>query len=138
MRKLLLSVATLALLCTAIVARPASAQNLPKRAVIVIADGLSPQLVSFGGAYTKTAYGVETEVAFDGLAGSAKPLAGDALGAMKDLLLNAGAKGYRTGLVTTADVTKVAPIFYGADYLNAPFSVIANTSVRYCRQAATS
>jgi len=125
MRKFLLVFATFALLLAALVARPASAQTLPKRAIIVVADGLSPQLVSFGTAYTKTAYGAETEVAFDELAATAKPLMGDTMGALKNLLANAGAKGYRTALVTSGDVSKVAPMFYGADYLNAPFAVIA-------------
>jgi hypothetical protein len=125
MRKLLLVIATFVLLFAALWAQPASAQNLPKRAVIVVADGLNPQLVNFGTAYSKTAFGADAEVAFDGLADSGKTLEGDALASMKNLLLNAGAKGYRTGLVTTGDVSKIAPLFYGDAYIDAPFSVIA-------------
>lgn len=125
MRKILLAIATLGMLFAALWAQPASAQNLPKRAIIVVADGLNPQIASFGTAYSKTAYGAETDVALDELAGSAKPVEGDALGAMKNLLLNAAAKGYRTGLVTTGDVSKVAPLFYGANYIDAPFSILA-------------
>jgi len=97
-----------------------AAQAAPKQVVIVVAEGLSPQVLDLGTAYVKTAYGNNTAVALDDFKVKAKtaPAAADTLQSLKGILQTAGANGYKTGLVTTGEVTAVAPLFYnvaGAD-----------------------
>ncbi|HEX8833205.1 MAG TPA: hypothetical protein VF719_03335 [Abditibacteriaceae bacterium] len=112
MRKLLLGLTTLFILAAAIFANPASAA--PRRMVVVVAEGLGPQVIDFGTAYSKTAYEQGAAVAFDDIKTLAKTqnIEGDAIGSLRGILKTASTNGYKTGLVTTADITTVAPIFY--------------------------
>jgi hypothetical protein len=91
-----------------------SSQAAPRQLVIVVAEGLSPQVLDLGTAYVKTAYGENTTVALDDFkarAGTATAGA-DTLQALKGILRAASDNGYKTGLVTTGDVATVAPRFY--------------------------
>ena len=90
------------------------AQAAPRQIVLVVAEGLNPQLVDFGTAYVKTAFEQGATVAFDELKaqGKAQPAGAEALAGLKGILKTAAANGYKTGLVTTEDVTKTAPLFF--------------------------
>jgi hypothetical protein len=130
MRKLLVAAATI-VMSSATLAAPASAA--PRRIVVVVAEGLNQQVADFGTAYVKTAYGADTDVALDTLKKTGKSATenGDVLTAAQGLLKIAAANGYRTGLVTTDDVSKIASHFYGVDgnfitdINNVPFDVVA-------------
>lgn len=112
MRKLLVGFTALTFALGIIGAR--SVQAAPQQVVVVVAEGLSPQVLDLGTAYIKTAYGDNTSVAFDDFKAQAKTAtaSADTLQALKGVLQTAAANGYKTGLVTTGDVTTVAPLFY--------------------------
>lgn len=112
--RILNRVATFALLGAAIAVPMRAVHAAPRQIVVVVAEGLNPQLIDFGTAYTKTAYEEGTTVAFDTLKaeGKSSPVGADIVANMKGILKTAAANGYRTGLVTTEDVSKVAPLFY--------------------------
>ncbi|HEX8834366.1 MAG TPA: hypothetical protein VF719_09195, partial [Abditibacteriaceae bacterium] len=93
--------------------QPASAA--PRQIVLVVAEGLNPQTIELGNAYLKKAYEADDAPSFDQLKVKGKPqnIGADALASFRGLLATAATNGYRTGIVTTGDVTKVAPLFYG-------------------------
>ncbi|BCM92957.1 hypothetical protein IAD21_04841 [Abditibacteriota bacterium] len=83
--------------------------------VIIVAEGLSPQVLDLGKGYLRKAdEDAELTTSFDELKDKAKPatVGADALAQIKGLLQAAHDNGYATGLITTGDVTKVAPLFY--------------------------
>ena len=86
--------------------------------VVIVAEGLSPQVLELGKGYLRKA-GEDTDLstAFDELKDKAKPATApaDALAGMSGILQTAHDNGYATGLVTTGDVTKIAPLFYKLD-----------------------
>ncbi len=86
--------------------------------VVVIAEGLSPQVLELGRGYLrKSGEDAELTTAFDEVKDKAKPapVPADALAQMSGLLQTASNNGYATGLITTGDVTKIAPLFYKLD-----------------------
>ncbi len=104
--------------------------------VVIVAEGLSPQVLSLGKGYLRKAdEDAELTTAFDELQDKAKPatVGADALTQLSGLLQSAHDNGYATGLVTTGDVTKVAPLFYslqgdvaaGLTAKDAPYEFIA-------------
>jgi uncharacterized lipoprotein YajG len=116
MRKVLTRVAVLLLAAAAMPLQPLHAQTVqgtPRQVVVIVAEGLNPQVVNFGTMYTKTAFEGAT-VAFDDLkaTAAAQPAGSVSMTALKGILKTAAANGYRTGLVTTGDVTTVAPMLY--------------------------
>lgn len=119
MRNTLLSTAFL--LCAA-AAAPHATQAAPRQIVVLVAEGLSPQMMELGTSYVKRAQGEDAVSGFEELRGQAKtrPAGADTLAGLHNLLKNAAAQGYKTGLVTTDDVTKVAPLFYGLAGGNGP------------------
>lgn len=99
------------LACTGLIASMAAAA--PRQVVVVVAEGLNTQTIAFGSGYVKTAFEGGT-VALDDLKaqGKTQPADANALAGLKGLLKKAGASGYKTGLVTTADVTAPAALLY--------------------------
>jgi hypothetical protein len=101
----------------------------------VIAEGLSPQLLSFGNDYIRKSLEQEDATALQNFKSQAKTVTADAnaLDSLKGVLATAKSNGYKTGLVTSSDVTKVAPQFYGISaegdvasaLIKAPFDYIA-------------
>ncbi|HEX8234810.1 MAG TPA: hypothetical protein VF600_02550 [Abditibacteriaceae bacterium] len=123
MRKFSRYIATLSLLSAALVGLVAQAASAaPRQLVVVVAEGLSPQVIDMGSSYVKTVAqsvtGDEEAVAFSEFRAQAKTQTGiadsgtAAIESLRGLLKTASANGYRTGLVTTDDVTKVAGLFY--------------------------
>lgn len=113
MKKPLLSLAAASLLAGALVAAPAVAA--PRQYVVIVAEGLNPQILEMGKNYLRKAdEEPEANTAFDMLKEQGKPASVplDALSQMKGLLETAEKNGFQTGLVTTGDVTKIAPLFY--------------------------
>src|SRR4028118_2075862 len=123
MRKVSRYVTTLSLLGTALVSLAAQAVSAaPRQMVVVVAEGLSPQVIDMGTSYARTVAqsvtGDEEAAAFSEFRAQAKTQAAiadsgtAAIESMRGLLKTAAANGYRTGLVTTDDVTKAAALFY--------------------------
>lgn len=123
MRKVSRYVSTLSLLGTALVSLAAQAVSAaPRQMVVVVAEGLSPQVIDMGSSYVRTVAqsvtGEEESAAFSEFRAQAKTQAAIpdsgavAIESLRGLLKTASANGYRTGLVTTDDVTKVAGLFY--------------------------
>jgi hypothetical protein len=113
MRKYIIGFAGLVAFGTAILAAPVSAA--PRQVVVVVADGLNPQVASFGGDYLKASAGEDE--ATSGLsdfkaAGKTAPAAGISFVSLRGLLKTAAANGYKTGFVSTDDVTKDAATLY--------------------------
>ena len=104
----------------------------PKQYVIVVAQGASPQVLDLGESYFRASSNDPTlTTSFDALvaAGKAAPVAGDALAQMKGILSLAKANGYKTGLVTTGDVSTVAPLFY--DITGDTATALADAQAQY-------
>jgi alkaline phosphatase len=102
-------------LLAATAALTANAYALPRQAVVIVAEGLNPQTIDLSTGYVKAAsQDAEAQPAFSLLKAQAKTANADAnvLSSLKGLLKTAQANGYRTGFVTTEDVTTVAPLFY--------------------------
>lgn len=126
MRNILQTAAALVLCASAVTA----AQAAPGQIVVVVADGLSPQVIDLGSSYVKKASTEEdATVAFDdlksqgkiatvsattasGTTASGTTASGDVLASMRGVLKTAAANGYKTGLVTTGDVTTDAALLY--------------------------
>lgn len=89
-----------------------------KQYVVVVAEGVSPQVLDLGKSYLrKSNDDPEEATAFDALMASGKSaMAGeDAVSQMQGILEIAEGNGFKTGLVTTGDLTLVAPLFYTLD-----------------------
>ena len=123
MRPFLLSKAaglsTFALASAALIVASSSVQAAPRQAVVVVSEGLNPQLVDMGKTYLDyvadvTAKAEEGEVVPSALSNLKKGTANSSvsLSAMRGLLKNAAANGYKTGLITTGDASKAAALFY--------------------------
>jgi len=104
--------------------------------VIIVAEGLSPQVLDLGKGYLRKADDdLELSTSFDELKDKAKSatVGADALTQLSGILQTAHDNGYATGLVTTGDVTKIAPLFYKLDgdvaadltAKNAPYEFLA-------------
>ncbi len=96
----------------------AQAQAAPRQLVVIVAEGLSPQLLDIGSTYIKTAaQGTADEDAASAISemkamarmSAATP---ETLNSLRGLLKNAQANGYRTGLISTDDVTRPGALFY--------------------------
>src|SRR4028118_133659 len=118
MRKVSRYVTTLSLLGTALVSLAAQAVSAaPRQMVVVVAEGLSPQVIDMGSSYARTVAqsvtGEEESAAFSEFRAQAKTQAAIAdsgavaLESLRGLLKTASANGYRTGPVTTGGVTKL-------------------------------
>ncbi len=89
-----------------------------KQYVVVVAEGLSPQVLDLGKAYLrKSNDDAEESTSFDALMASGKSATAgdDAISQLKGILETAENSGYKTGLITTGDLTAVAPLFYSLD-----------------------
>ncbi len=112
MTKFLQRTAGLALLTVVMAAK---SYALPRQAVVIVAEGLNAQTIDMGTGYVTAASQEEGATpAFSTLRAQGKTATADAnvLTSLKGLLQTAQANGYRTGFVTTEDVTTVAPLFY--------------------------
>jgi hypothetical protein len=87
----------------------------PRQLVIVVAEGVNPQVIEFGTSYIRKAFEQEEATAVEELETSGKTQTGEAgaQAALQGVLKAASANGYKTGLVTTGDVTAVAPLYLG-------------------------
>ncbi|MBV9867925.1 MAG: alkaline phosphatase [Abitibacteriaceae bacterium] len=114
MRKTITTCAMLFMTLTIIALQVARAA--PRQVVVVVADGLSPQVMELGTNYVKYPADEGNTSAFDTLTAKAKaqPAGAASLDALKGVLKNAAASGYKTGLVTTNDVTRDAGTLYDA------------------------
>lgn len=86
--------------------------------IVVVAEGASPQVLELGKGYLRKASDdAELSTSFDQLKDTAKPATAgaDALSQLSGVLQTAHDNGYATGLVTTGDVSKIAPLFYKLD-----------------------
>jgi alkaline phosphatase len=128
------SLAKSVLSAAAVLATAAAAQAAPRQMVLVVAEGVNPQTIEIGGRYVNKAADADDASGLAALKarGASAAAPADALSSLKGLLANARANGYRTGLVTTTDVSKVAPMFYNtaegdvaALVTAAPFDVLA-------------
>ena len=102
-------------------------------AVIIVAEGLSPQVLDLGKAYIRNADdNAQLSTSLNELKEKAKPAA-FSLTHLKGILQTAHNNGYATGLVTTGDISKIAPMFYklngdvtaGLTAQDAPFEFLA-------------
>lgn len=87
----------------------------PKQYVVIVAEGLSPQVLQLDRDYLRVANDdAALTTSFDGLMenGKAATVSNNAIADMKGLLSLAKSNGYKTGLVTTGDISTVAPLFY--------------------------
>lgn len=87
----------------------------PRQYVIVVAEGVSPQILDLDKDYLRTANEDQAlTTSFDSVMenGKAVSVNGNAIADMKGLLSLAKTNGYKTGLVTTGDISTVAPMFY--------------------------
>ena len=92
------------------------AQAAPRQMVLVVADGLNPQTTEIGVRYVQKAAGDDASasgIAALKAAGTSAPAPADALSNLKGLLAQARKNGFRTGLISTSDVSKVAPLLVG-------------------------
>lgn len=81
--------------------------------VVIVAEGLSPQVLELGKGYLRKADAdSELTTAFDELKAKGSPSGAATLADMSGLLQSAHDNGYATGLVTTGDITSIAPLFY--------------------------
>lgn len=93
-------------------------QAAPRQLVVVVAEGLSPQVLDIGSTYIKTAaQGTADEDASSAISemkamAKASPATPETLSSLRGLLKNASANGYHTGLVSTADVAGPGALFY--------------------------
>jgi hypothetical protein len=112
-----------------------SVQAAPKQLVIVVADGLNPQVTEFGSNYLKKAFEIEDTIAFDDLKTQGKvQSAGDnASTSLRGVLKTASANGYKTGLVTSGNVAKVAPLYFDleSDGADAARALVSDTKADF-------
>ncbi len=130
MKKLFFPLATALVLTGATLAAPAHAA--PRQFVIVVAEGLSPQILEMGKSYLRKAdEEPDATTAFDALMAAGKPAAAnaDALAGLQGLLETARKNGFKTGLVTSGDVTAVAPLFY--DVQGDPAAALTGADAKY-------
>lgn len=104
----------LAAAVTAATLAPA-AQAAPRQIVLVVQEGANPATATLLNNYVKKTFSQDEPTALETLKKQAKtPATAPAnLNAFSGLLKTAAANGYQTGLVTTAEVGSVAPLFYG-------------------------
>lgn len=109
-RKSWLPVATLT-----VAALAGSAQAAPRQIVLVVAEGVNPATTDFFTTYIKKTYDQGETSGVESLKAKTKTsiAAPAGVNAFAGLLSTAANNGYKTGLVTTGDVTTVAPLFYG-------------------------
>jgi hypothetical protein len=110
MHKSWLPIATLALTSLAPIAQAA-----PRQIVLVVADGINPATTDLFSNYVKKTFEQDEVTGLESLKAKSKTsiAAPAGLSAFNGLLATAANNGYKTGIVTTGDVTTVAPLFYG-------------------------
>jgi alkaline phosphatase len=100
----------------AVVAFATAASAAPRQIVVFVADGLNPQTAEFGSTYIKSAFEQDEPTALENLKskGQANSVTwlNNQPASLKNLLSTAAANGYKIGLVTTGDVTTVAPLYF--------------------------
>ena len=104
----------------------------PKQYVIIVAQGVSPQVLDLDRDYLRTAADDQAlTTSFDSIMenGQAASVGANAIADMKGLLSLAKTNGYKTGLVTTGDISTVAPMFYNIDGDTA--TALANAQAQY-------
>lgn len=91
-----------------------SAFAAPRQIVLVVAEGANPATIDLFSHFVQKTYDQDEITGLAAL--KAQPRAAvtapEGVPALAGLLKSAAASGYKTGLVTTGDVTTVAPLFY--------------------------
>ncbi|RYG64809.1 hypothetical protein EON80_18535, partial [bacterium] len=101
------------LLAAGLLTAPAHAAS--NQFVIVVSEGLSPQVIELGNAYLRKAdQDPDEKTAFDNLTATGKKstVTPTAVADLKGFLETADNNGYRTGFVTTGDIADDASLFY--------------------------
>lgn len=138
--RILQSVAAFALCTSATIGFSASAAlaapeaSAPKQVVVVVAEGLSPQIIDLGSAYVKTSStDPDTTIAFSNLKaqGKAATATGDAWSSMRGVLKTAAAHGYKTGVVTTGSVAADAALLYDVPTDGAASTLVKTTKADF-------
>lgn len=97
-------------------ASAAMAQAAPRQMVLIVAEGLNPQTIEIGTRYVKKAAGDDENasgVAALRTQGASGAAPAEPVASLKGLLASAKASGYRTGLVSTGDVSRDAAMLLG-------------------------
>jgi len=132
MQKLLMGIAGFVTLGIALV-QPA--QAAPRQLVVVVAEGVNPQVMQFGADYSKSVVGEEdaTSALADLKMQKTMTAEGVTFEAMKGLLKTAAANGWKTGLVTTGSAAKDAATLYGVDATGADAAktLVADTKFNF-------
>lgn len=133
MRKFLVAVSSCALLSGAVLLRPASAApKTPRQVVVIVADGVSPQVLQFGADFTKAAGDADTVSALAGLKAQAPVAAeGVSVDSLKGVLKTAASNGWKTGLVTTSDTARDAATLYDLPADTAAASLVKNAPFNF-------
>lgn len=108
-------------------------QAAPRQMVVVVAEGMNPQTLDIGSRYVNKAADADDASGLATLkAQGTSATVANPMDSVKGLLASAKASGYRTGLITTGDVSKVAPLLNGSDeaqgaelVASVPFNVLA-------------
>lgn len=101
-------------LITAALVAASAVQAAPRQIVLVVAEGANPATNELFSTYVQKTYDQDEVTGYAALKAQAKaPVGAPELPAFSGLLKTASANSYKTGLVTTGDVTKAAPLFYG-------------------------
>lgn len=133
--RILQSVAAFTLCTSATIGFSASAAlAAPKQVVVVVAEGLSPQVIDLGSSYVKTSStDPDTTVAFSDLKaqGKAATATSDAWSSMRGVLKTAAAHGYKTGVVTTGSVAADAALLYDVPTDGAASTLVKTTKADF-------
>lgn len=134
MKKLLLSTLAVAGVGSALTgsAQAQAEQPNPRQYVVVISEATSPAVLELGKNYLRKAdEDPELTIAFDDLQANGKTstAGADALTQLQGLLSTAEKNGFKTGLVTTGDLTTVAPLFYNLNGTTA--DALADAQAQY-------
>ena len=92
----------------ALMASVPAAHAASKQYVVVITEGASPQILDLGKGYLRKAdEDAELTTSFDSLTegGKTAPVSASVISDLSGLLDTAEKNGYKTGLITTAEVT---------------------------------
>lgn len=97
---------------------PRVAEAAPRQLVVVVAEGLSPQLMDMSALHVRyveeqtTGEAGSSAIGQVRLMGKSQPASADTLSSLRGLLKTAAQNGYKTGFVTTGSVTDAAGLFY--------------------------
>lgn len=124
---------TFLMAATAMASATIAAQAAPRQLVVVVAEGLSPQLMDMSALHVR--YVEEQTTGEAGspalgqlrLQGKSQAASAETLSSLRGLLKTAAQNGYKTGLVTTGKVSDAAGLFYD---ISGDANAVASTLVK--------